>query len=414
MYTLLSFRQFYDATFQAHRHTARGESVMFVDTVASFAGIALVFYLLERLRGNWAPLPGLLDRLAAVLHIQAPVGPETAGALIASAYLGGKMVSLVYSAAQFYLHRYPVGAPSLAIYRDYRSFGVQMALIGGITVLYGNIDRFLLGVWWDSKANVEPFQVTYQILTPMLFVAVAVSNLLFPSFSSYHAQGDTPKMARDTGVAERYMSMLIVPQIVLAVVFAREGLNIFSERFVDSAHLVQIFAVFVYFTTVASPSRSILLGTGQTRRILRLVLVNLVLILALNIVFVHPRFLGLAETGAALVISLVSLVTYGMTKYYTRKTIGGDWTPDGAYRHVLAGLLLGLVLWAARDALGAAYFQRFWQLGIVGALGALLYLGLLVAMREFRRADWDFFRDLIHPRRLAGYVGDELTPKSKP
>jgi O-antigen/teichoic acid export membrane protein len=359
-------------------------------------------------------VPGFFDWLATLLHVRAPVGPEVAGALIACAYLGGRIVSLVYSSAQFYLHRYPLGAPSLAIYRDYRSFGLQMAVIGGITVLYGNIDRFLLGVWWDSKTNVEPFQVTYQVLTPMLFVAVAVSNLLFPSFSSYHAQGDSGRILRDTRQAERYMSMLIMPQIVLAFVFAREGLNIFSERFVDSAHLVQIFTVFVYFTTVASPSRSILLGMGQTGRILRLVSVNLVLILVLNVLFVHQRFLGLAETGAAIVISLVGLVTYGMTKFYTRRTIGGAWTPDGALRHAVAGLLTGGVLWAARDALGPAYFVRFWQLALAGLVGSLLYLGLLVVLREFRRADWDFFRDLVHPRKLAGYVGGELTPKSKP
>jgi O-antigen/teichoic acid export membrane protein len=413
IYTVLSLRQFYDTTFQAHRHTARQESVLLVDTVVSFLGLAGVYYVIQRAAGQSVPLEPLVAAFARALGVQGHVSPELAGALVATAYLVGKCISLCYAALQFHLHHYPIGAPSAQVYRDYRTFGVPLAIIGGITVLYGNIDRFLLGVWYD-KENVEIFQVNYQVLTPMLFVAVAVGNLLFPSFSQYDAGGDARRIQTETRRAERYISMLIVPQIVLAFVFAHEGMVIFRARYAEHAHLVQIFALFVYLNSIAVPTRSILLGTGRTRRILGMVLVNLVVVLGLNLVLVPQWAGGLAETGAAIVVVIASVVSYVQVRLYTSDLAGRGWLPPGAVRHFAAGVLIGGAWWLARATLGGQYFSRFWQLMLVGVLTGVVYVGLLALMREFRRSDWDFFWDIVHPQKLAGYVGDELAPKNKP
>lgn len=412
-YVLLSFRQIFDTTFQAHRHTARAESVLLVDTLVSLGCLALAWNLYAQSRGGESSAGALVARLADWAGIEGPVDADGGAVLIAAAYLLGRGLSLIYASIQFLVHRYPLGRPSRDLYLKYRSFGLPIAIVSGLSVLYANIDRFFLGYFWD-RTNVANFEIALRIANPMLVVALAVGTLLFPTISRLQNRGGQEEIRAQTRRAERYLSMFLVPQLVLALVFTREGINIFNAQYVEQAPILRLLLVFVFLNAIATPARSLLLGTGRPHVLLRLALLNVVVVVGLNLVAIPPWALGLAELGAAGVAVVGSVVSYVYIKHRTRPLVGPDFLPPGLVRQALAGLVLGAGLWGARAWLGPDSFLRFWQLGVVAVVSLGVYGLLLLAVREFRREDWRFLVDLMHPGKMAGYVGGELAPKSKP
>lgn len=413
-YILLSFRQFFDTTFQAHRHTARGESVLLVDTIASVTSVSLAWGVWYRSRGGSTWADPLVDGLRDLLGLDGRIDAALGGLLIASAYLVGRSVSLLYATAVFFAHRYPIGRFSWDVFRSYRVLGLPLAFVAGLTVFYANLDRLFLGYFWDTIA-VANFQIPYSILTPMVFVATAVGALLFPTISRLEAEGHRDQVRLHVGQAERYLSMILLPQLVLAFVFAREGINVFNARYVEEARTLRILLAFAFFTVVVAPARSLLLGTGQPRRLARLGLVSVAVVVVLNLVLVPPRMLGLKEEGAAIAAAAGAVAAWAYTKHATIPWTGRHYLPRGLPRQLAAALLVGVALWFLREGLGPDSFLPVWTLLVVAALSVPAYLGLLYAMGEFRAKDWRFLLDLLHIGKMADYVGAEMSGRqSKP
>lgn len=411
-YALLSLRQFFDATFQAHRHTARAESVLFVDTVVSVVGVGFAWSIYSRSREGWTLHDGFFNTLLDVFGITEPLTKEDGGLLIASAYLLGRGASLVYATATFFFHRYPLGKFSWEVFHSYKYLGLPLAFVSGLTVFYANVDRLFLGYFWNEVA-VANFQIPYMILTPMLFAATAIGTLLFPTISKLDAAGHLEEMRDNIGRAERYLSMVLLPQLVLAFVFAAEGINIFNAQYVDEALTLRILIVYVFFSVIVAPARSLLLGTGNPRYLLHLGIINVIVVVALNLLLVPPQTLALKEEGAAIVAGVGAIVGYAYTKARAAQWTGRSFLPPGLVRQLIAAFALGLLLWGARASFGVEVFARLWQLVLVAGVSVPLYLALLMLLREFGRKDWDFLMDLLHPGKFAGYVHEELAGRQK-
>jgi O-antigen/teichoic acid export membrane protein len=411
-YALLSLRQFFDATFQAHRHTARAESVLFIDTVVSVGGVALAWNIWSRSNGGWTPNDRFFDGLLDVLGVTGGLSRADGGLLIGLAYLLGRGASLLFAAGTFFLHKYPLGRFSWEVFHSYKYLGLPLAFVAGLTVFYANVDRLFLGYFWDEVA-VANFHIPYTILTPMLFVATAIGTLLFPTISQLDATGNLGEMRTQIRRSERYLSMVLLPQMVLAFVFAREGINIFNAQYLGEALTLRILIAYVFFSVLVAPARSLLLGTGNPRYLLHLGIINVIVVVGLNLILVPPQMLGMREEGAAIVAGIGAFVGYVYTKVRAAQWIGKEFIPPGLIRQMVAAVALGGILWSARLTFGAGVFTRFWQLMIVGVASVPIYLVLLVLLREFRRADWDFLMDLLHPGKFAGYVSGELAGRQK-
>ncbi|MBI2078974.1 MAG: polysaccharide biosynthesis C-terminal domain-containing protein [Euryarchaeota archaeon] len=409
IYVLLSLRQFFDTVFLTHQHTARAESVLFVDTVTSVFSVVVAYSLWAVTNGRNPPLAGVGEFLVASWGIDRPLTADDAGLLLALAYCLGRGVSLVYAGLQFLVHRYPLSHARRDVYDSYKVLGFPLAIVAGLGVLYANIDRFFLG-YFHEAAEVARFSAPLQILTPMLFVSTAVSTLLFPQFSRLDASGAHDKIRLQIHQSQRYMSMLLLPMLVLAFVFAREGINIFNEQYVDQANVLRILLVYVFFSVLASPSRMLLLGLGRPRRLLLLGLINVVVVTALILVLVPTWALDLRSMGAAIAAAAASIITYVYVKRQTRDVVGADYVPRGLVRQLVAATLVLAAASAVRASLGAETFHPWYALVAAGVGAGLLYVGLLFLLKEFRKEDFDFFLDLLHPGKMAGYVGDEMRP----
>jgi hypothetical protein len=114
--------------------------------------------------------------------------------------------------------------------------------------------------------------------------------------------------------------------------------------------------------------------------------------------------LGLGGFGAALG-SLISQAVNGSLQVYIARRYAGV----KLYVDVIRFLAAGVVMAAATELMRRMAGPSSWlvtALALIAGCGA--YLVALAFQHEFGRADARMFLGLLHPGRMAGYVGAEL------
>ncbi|MEA3458909.1 MAG: flippase, partial [Candidatus Thermoplasmatota archaeon] len=54
---------------------------------------------------------------------------------------------------------------------------------------------------------------------------------------------------------------------------------------------------------------------------------------------------------------------------------------------------------------------RWYHLMVFAGLGLAIYLGVLYALKEFKKQDLMFFLDMLHPKEMLTYIKSELKDK---
>lgn len=413
-FALLSIRQFFDATFQAHRLAATAESVLFVDTLFTVGGVMTAALSIGRLNGAPVPLGLWADLTVETLGLAGPLNDEAAAFYLAVGYVAGKAISLLYAAFQFLLHRHPLGRPDLGTLRSYAAFAFPVAVVGILYAFTTQVDRVFLGYFWTPEVVAE-YNLALLLLNPMFIVSTSLGLLLFPTLSASDRAADPVRVQALVRQSDRYLSMLMLPQVMLAIVFAKEALRVVSSSHAYDAAgpILQTLTVFVFFNSLLVPTRSLVLGFDRPGILARLGLLNAGLVVALNLLFVPTSLLGvpllgLGGLGAALVAALLGLGNYAYLRYHSRRWLEARALPHGFARQVLAATAAGVLLWAAKQTVDPTRLDRVLELAFVGLLGFVLYGLLLVLVRGFDRHDLRFLLDLGHPGKLARYLGTEL------
>lgn len=418
-YVLLSLRQFFDASFQAHRMAATYESVLMVDTILTTLGVMTAGLVVARLAGGSVPFPGWADRAIDALGLAGPPDANTAALYIGAGYVGGKAISLVYSGLQFLQHRLPIGRPRWSVMRSYTRFAIPVAIIGVLATLIAQIDRAYIGYFYEAP-QVADYSLAFQLLNPMLILATSLGLLLFPTLSSLKPHRDRAEVERVVGHADRYLSMLLIPQAMLALVFTPEAVRVVtsSQQYDAAIPILRLLTIFIFLTSLLTSTRSLVLGADQPQLLARLGKINLALVAVLNLVFIPPSgaffglpALGWGGVGAAVVAVLTALVSYLYLRSQGRAWARVGWLPPDFARQAAAGLLCGVGLWWAKTDLITAPARHVHELAAWGLAGLAAYGLVLFLLGGLTRRDAKFFRDLLHPGKLASYLGGELAGK---
>ena len=138
-----------------------------------------------------------------------------------------------------------------------------MTISNIIVPLISYMDRFLIGSL-ASAAAITFYATPYEVVTKLLLIPGAVVGVLFPAFSANYSSN--PDFTKKLSIkAVKYIFIILYPIVLLIMVFAKEGMNIWlGQKFVENSTVVlQLLAAGVLFNSLAYIPFTFLQGIGR-------------------------------------------------------------------------------------------------------------------------------------------------------
>lgn len=316
------------------------------------------------------------------------------------------------------LRKYPIKKPTKEYLKSYFVFAMPIMLFSIIGIISINIDKIMIGYYW-TETEVGYYFSIQQILQIIMVLYIAVGTVLFPTISKLNSKKNLDEIKKTTLLAERYISMIMIPPIVVIIVLSHPVINIFlSSVFIPAASVLIVLSVYTYIFSLNRPFSALITGMNRPGITAKIGLIICLVNIPLNLLFIpHTGLLsplGInGPTGAAIATLCSVLVGFIGLRYAARKLSGIKPLQSHISRHIIAGIIMGVILYFI--AIRSTWFPDvYWYfLLMFAAIGLAVYLGVLFLLREFDKNDFNFFLDIIHPQKMLKYVSTELKDKPK-
>ncbi len=179
--------------------------------------------------------------------------------------------------------------------RKLLSFGGWMTTTNIIGPLMVYIDRFAIGALMSVSA-VAYYVTPYEIVSRLLAAPAAIVTVLFPAFAA-SKRNHTDSASSLYSMGGRAILAILAPVVLLLVVFANEGLNVWigSDFSQKSTTVLQWLVIGVFFNSYAQVPFAFIQGFGRADITARLHLLELPIYLALMFWFLNAMgILGVA------------------------------------------------------------------------------------------------------------------------
>jgi O-antigen/teichoic acid export membrane protein len=358
-------------------------------------------------------IPGLLEPLTRVpITIFVAIGSLGVFALAGSYVIG---VAALLIVALLLFRGFPIGKFDVEVFKSYFRFAIPISIATSISLISANIDKVMLQLFWNATTVGYYFGVQ-KVTIFLVSISTAVTVLLFPTLSRYHGKKEKGDISKVTLLAERYVSLVVIPLAALMIVFSKPILNLFSGDMADNATgILQIMAVYaVIFCFYAVFINQILAvdRPGLSAKIgISMALINI----SLNMVLIPKdirslgiNLFGLGGEGAAIATALSATCGLVITKAYARKFTGTRWNPK-ILLHIGAALIMGIILYFLKTIFT---IESVFLVGGFCLLGLGIYLSILYLIRELKKEDIGLFLEIINPKKMKNYVVSELREKN--
>jgi len=378
---ILSIRAAVWATFKARRENAKEQLSFLIDPVVRISLVALLAFFL--IGGNGEKL--MIAYLLGIL---------------------GSLMFALYSLRGIPIH-FRINRDSIRSYWNFAKHLIPLTIIAVIAI---NLDKVLIGVYW-SELEVGQYSTAQMVTALINQIPLAFGVLLFPTISSSFSlgQGGKEEIRSITRFMGRYLSMIILPVVVYLIVFGKSLLGLFPGA--EDAYLVLItLALYAFVFSLGTPYLNLLLGIDRPDINSRILIVGHIITISLGVVLIPIPAIGMV--GGALALLIAYLIVFLLATFATKKLVGVGIGLIGknALYHLLAGCMTALILLPI--SLTFATNRWFHVIGFA-FLTLGMYLGFLFLLGEFKKEDFNFFKESLHPARLMGYVSGEVLGKNK-
>ncbi len=378
-----------------------------VAVAAADVGIATFTARLETALSETSHLVGTTIRVAGMIVV---AGLGLSALDLAWAYVFGAVATAVL-ALWLLFRRSRLVRPPRTLVRSYVKFAFPLALPTALLGLSATIDKAVIQLFWGA-AQVGYYFAAQRIVLLLGIVTIAISLLLLPAFSRYHSRNEIDLLRVKSSQAERYLSLTTAPIVAFVLLYPEGVIHVLlSDDFLPAADVLRLFVLTTYVLALTVPRGAILQGVDRSDLAGRAGLFGAVTTLALYPVLIPTSIFGvtlagLGPEGAVLSILAGYGVVLGLSLLYSHRVVG-DRVQRRILLHIAAAVATGLIFLLLFDPGSGTTWQWFHLIGFsFGFLGT--YLALLTALREFRRGDLEFFRDILDPRKMADYIQREL------
>jgi len=396
-------------TFEGTREVAKRQIAAIFENVlkvplsilVALAGVSIAGVVSITPKINW---PDILEPLRLFIETHA-IGS------LSMAYTFGGLAVLVICV--WFLRKYPWKRPNWDFFKSYSYFAVPVMLISIISTINLNIDKVMVGYFWT--ATEVGYYFAAQQLIQMLFVfSFALGIVLFPTLSRYHAQKDFEKIKQTTRLAERYLSMVIMPVIGIIILFVHPVLLIMlNSSFLPAATVMIVLLVNTIIYDLMIPYQSLITGMDKPSITAKIGFSMCLLNIVLAFLFIPQQGLlspvGInGPAGAATATLISSLFGFIWLRFTVKKMAGIAVLQSHTPRHIIAAVGMGGVLYYLNLFFPLIHWYHLIAYSLAG-LG--IYLAILYILREFKKKDLLFFLSLLRPKELLSDIRSELKTK---
>jgi O-antigen/teichoic acid export membrane protein len=325
---------------------------------------------------------------------------------------------IIFFIGMWFLRKYPIKKPNWELFKSYFTFAMPIMLFSVIGVISLNIDKIMIGYFWTS-VEVGYYFTIQQVLQIITVFYIAVSIVLLPTISQFHSSRNHEKIKKTTLLAERYISMIMIPPIIVVIVLANSVINIMLDKtFLPAASVLITLAIYIFIFSINRPYESLISGINRPGISTKIGLLICFTNIPLNYLFIPENGLlssiGInGPTGAAVATVISTLVGFFGLRYSAKKLSGIKLLQTHTPRHIIAGLIMGLVLYLLAFQITIFPTIHWYHLLMFAGLGLGVYLGILYILKEFNKKDLHFYLDIIHPKEMLKYISSELREKPK-
>ena len=329
---------------------------------------------------------------------------------LSGAYLLGILASTGAAFVLWKAHGYTISRPSKEYVRSYTRFAIPIFLPSVLAAISLNIDKVTVGYFWGID-EVGIYFGAQRIAVMTLMIPTAVSSLLFPTISSLHSARNWKGIKKLHRSGLRYLSMVLVPLIVVGIIFAPTLVGIIlGGQFTRSVFVLQVLLVYSLLFGLQNPFVNLINGMDRPKLAAKVATGVCVTNIALNLVLVPLEGPMGGAAGAAIATAISAVFGLFFNLRYARK-MARVRLPRPVLKHLLAGIGTGAALFVLSFSLPGFYSPWLFIPLAAGAGG--IYLGMLATMKEFKRKDFSFFLGLLNPATMKTYVAGELKAGKK-
>jgi len=298
------------------------------------------------------------------------------------------------------------------LFRSYIKFALPISLIAITGAVTTNLDKILIGYFY-LPGNVAYYTAAQTLLSTLAVIGASVATLTFPSFSKMHSDGDIESIRKVTFAAERYIMMIVIPIVTLTILFPTEIMvTLFGSQFSPAGDSLRFLTVDVTLSLLSLVYISQIMGVNRPDISAKITLGTFIINVVLFFIFIPQelfgvRLLGMSDSGAAIASAIAAILVLISVRLIVKRLTGTGFNPR-ILRHLLAGAFAGVIILS----LSMVYrFSGVIALVIFAVVTILAFFGALAALKEFTRADIDYFLDLLNPSKMFSYMGGEMKNK---
>jgi len=176
--------------------------------------------------------------------------------------------------------------------------------------------QLLLGAFWPPE-EVAVFSICLRIATLISFILTSASRVVAPKIAILHSNEDAKGLAKLASITTIVMLCFASILSLGIIIFSEELLGLFGSEYINSRHILQLFALVQLIMVVFGLGKIVLQMSGYERECKYIVFFNALLIISFCFVFI-PVY---SSFGAVLSLLIAAIISTGITIMIIKKKL---------------------------------------------------------------------------------------------
>jgi len=274
--------------------------------------------------------------------------------------------------------------PSLSVVKPYLAFSLPLIPFTLSWWLVTSGDRYVIG-YFLGAANVGIYSASYTLGNVISFLYAPIALVLFPAITNLYENNNIHEVKMHLKYTLKFFLMIAIPSLFGLTILSKSLLGILTtSEFIEAYMVIPIVALGALLFSIGNLFSDVLMLFKKTK-IISLVFGSSALInLVLNI-FLVP-LVGII--GAAIATLVTFAILFLVLAFISFRSLPFDWDPKFITKSIASSIVMGLVILKVSPH-GAV--NTLISIGI----GAVVYFGVLLALKGFTKEEYRFLRDII-------------------